>query len=212
VTKPIQLAYGRLGYWARRVLAVPNLLTLARIPLAALLWLRPHDPLWLLSIIAIAAASDVVDGRVARMLRRHDSVHFIADREVGAWLDPLCDKIFTLSALGVLCFGFSAPVGLVVLTVAREIALAPLVLVYHLFPVVRRNIGLDFRADWLGKLTTTMQYAVVVAFLALPSAALPLAVAAAGIGVGAAANYLRRGLLSTRDVTADAAADLAQRT
>ena len=77
---------------------------------------------------------------------------------------------------------------------------------------MRRNIGIDFRADWLGKLTTTMQYSVAVAFLALPSAALPLAIAAAGIGVVAAANYLRRGLLSTRDGTTNSAADLAQRT
>lgn len=188
-----------LAFWARRVLAFPNLLTLVRIPLAALLWLRPDDLSWMLLIVAIAAATDAIDGRIAHFLRhRGPSQHAAEDEAVGAWLDPLCDKVFTLAALGALWYGFDTAVGLLALTVLRELALAPLIAVYHLVPSARRGLRFDFRADWLGKLTTALQFAVVAAILLIPNAALPLAFAAATAGIVATARYLRRGLVSAR--------------
>jgi cardiolipin synthase (CMP-forming) len=185
------------------VFALANALTLVRIPLAALLWLRVRDASWVLFIVAVAALTDVLDGRVARVLRRRWSADDAAHAEaVGAWLDPLCDKIFALSTLGALWFGFGAPVGVILLAVAREILIAPLVVLYHLISGLRQTLRFDFHADWLGKLTTALQFAVAVALIVFPAAALFLAMAAAALGTWAALHYVRRGIRSAR-ATAD---------
>jgi phosphatidylglycerophosphate synthase len=188
-----------VSLWIRRVLAVPNWLTLVRVPLALLLWLRPNSEVWLLSIIAVAALSDVVDGRVAMLLRRRANDRYNAeDHAVGAWLDPLCDKLFALSALGALWVGFDAPWAVIALTVVREVMIAPLVIAYHLVPSVRDTLRFDFRADWLGKVTTALQFAVVAAIVVVQEMALPLAIAAACFGVGSVAHYVCRGIAVAR--------------
>lgn len=176
-----------------------NLLTLIRIPLAALLWLRPHDPTWLITIIAIAGASDAIDGRFARAVRRRSTAPDLAERAaVGAWLDPVCDKLFAASMLAALWYGADAPLAAVVLALTRELLLAPLVALYHLLPEVRGTLQSDFRADWLGKLTTTIQFAVAAALLVAPPAALPLAIAAAVTGAWTAAHYVYRSVIAAR--------------
>ena len=48
---------------------LPNALTLIRVPLAGIVWVAPHDRAWLFAVLAAAAMSDVLDGRVARLLR-----------------------------------------------------------------------------------------------------------------------------------------------
>jgi cardiolipin synthase len=204
VIKPMRLADESLGFWVRRVFTVPNLLTLVRLPLAALLWLRPHDTRWLLTIIVVGALSDVVDGRIAQLLRRRASnEHLAEDRAVGDWLDPVCDKIFALSVLSVLWLGSHAPLGIIALAATRELILAPLIALYHLFPVVRRTLQFDFRADWLGKLTTVLQASLALAILVVPSAMVPLAIATAAMGLWAAVHYVRRGIMSARAAARD---------
>ena len=50
----------------RELGTLPNLLTLVRIPLAALIWLAPTNPAWLLGLMVGAAVSDFLDGWFAR--------------------------------------------------------------------------------------------------------------------------------------------------
>lgn len=176
-----------------------NLLTVVRLPLAAALWARPQSPAWFLGVTAIAALTDMLDGRVARRLRRDLApARRAEDQAVGAWLDPLCDKAFAASMLAVLAVGFDAPLWILALALARELLLAPLALIYKLSPVVRDTLRVDFSADWTGKLATALQFSVAVAIVLLPAAAAPLAAAAALVGVYAAVHYVARGIRAAR--------------
>ncbi len=74
---------------------LPNGLSLARLALGlALPWL-PAD--WRLGAVLVAAITDLLDGLTARWLR--------AGSETGRVLDPLADKVFILSLVGILLSG-----------------------------------------------------------------------------------------------------------
>jgi cardiolipin synthase (CMP-forming) len=187
-----------------RVVTAPNLLTLIRIPLAGVLFLAVGDAVWLLSVAAVAGATDVVDGRVARALRRRQrqrgrsEAAIAADTALGAWLDPLCDKVFVIAALIAVAIGFEPPLVVLVLAATREILLAPMILAYHLVPGARREVDIDFSAGRLGKLTTAAQFATIAAILFAPSLALAAAILAAFAGILAALRYLHSGIAAAR--------------
>ena len=71
-------------------LTVSNLLSLARIPLG-LTFLALDDPMAVAVVLAIGAATDLLDGTIARLTG--------TQTEVGALLDPFCDRIFVFFAL-----------------------------------------------------------------------------------------------------------------
>lgn len=181
------------------VLTLANLLSLVRLPLAALIWLAPAWPAFALSVIGAAALSDVLDGWFARRMRwrafeRHrDTRPMAAGRgAVGAWLDPLCDKIFVLSALVALTVAYAPPVHLVLLVVARELLLFPAWLVHRLAP--DRSSALDYTAEWPGKAATAVQVAAIVLLALDHSWFPPAAWLAGGAGALAAAFYVGRAL------------------
>lgn len=177
----------------RRVLRLVNALTLVRVPLAGVLWLRPHDPIFLVVIMVVAALSDIVDGAVARRLDpsvRHDP------HNVGAWLDPLCDKIFVASLVALAIVHHTPPLHLALLLLVREALLAPLLLYWAAW-VRPRGRRVDFRANWAGKLTTVLQFAAVASMLFWPAALAPLAPAAAAAGALSVTLVLRRELRAT---------------
>lgn len=183
----------------KRVVSLPNALTLIRLPLAGLLWARPSDPTWVLAIAVVGAATDAVDGRVARALRsRLPEATRAADTAVGAWLDPLCDKIFAASVIAVTAIFADVSLWLVALVLSRELLMAPLVAAYHVIPGVSEVLHFDFTAGKLGKLTTVFQFAFIAAVYLAPSLALPLAVASAITGVVATIHYVRRGISAAR--------------
>ena len=191
--------HGFLPAGLRHAFSPANLLTLIRLPLAGILWLRPDEPRWLMTIVAIAAISDVVDGRIARAIRRRNPQRYSGeDAAVGAWLDPLCDKLFAISALAALWLGLDASPAVIALAATREIIIAPLVALYLIVPVLRKTLHFDFRADWLGKLTTVFQFAVAGAIALVPPAAWPLALTTSAVGLWAAIHYVRRGIRQAR--------------
>jgi len=71
-----------------------NCLSLYRIPAGLLLWLLPATVPWRLFILLSAAASDILDGWVARRIGRVTAL--------GALLDPFADKVFACSAVALL--------------------------------------------------------------------------------------------------------------
>ena len=77
----------------------PYLLTLSRLPMAALIWLKPLDPVYILSLMALAAASDVLDGWLERQQLARAGQNPDSTPTAGIWLDPLCDKTFALSVV-----------------------------------------------------------------------------------------------------------------
>lgn len=182
----------------RRVLTLPNLLTASRLPLAIALWLELGHLVWFLAILGLAGATDVADGWLARKARRRARGEAAGEaRGPGVWLDPLCDKIFVLSALGALVVGFRPDPLLVALVATREIALVGVASVL-VVPGVRRRSRMDSRASVLGKATTVAQFAAVTALALDASLAIPVVALAAALGLAATAHYAARAARGAR--------------
>jgi cardiolipin synthase (CMP-forming) len=178
--------------------AVPNALSLARLPLAALFWIAPAHPPFAFTILGLAGLTDVLDGWLVRRWRRRrwrasDPGAFAAGTGRGAWLDGLCDKIFVLSVLAAVAWAIGPPLYLLALVASREILMAPLAVGYRLLPEGWRS-EYDLSAGWPGKLATTLQF-TAIALAVLQSPWFPPAAWLTGAaGILAVAYYLRRAL------------------
>jgi len=170
-------------------LTLPNLLTLSRIPLAALIWLRPLDPYFVLGIMALAGLTDVLDGWIER--RRHPGRTV---ETAGAWLDPLCDKLFILSVLTAIAVARSLPLWIVPLLALREILQTLIAVGAKTIPALRRRLRFKFRANVLGKATTVCQFVAIGDVLLDRPGQIPLAMATAALGLVAVVVYVRRAL------------------
>ena len=170
--------------------ALPNLLSLARLPLGAIFWLvvdeSPRHWLAPLAVLAAAALTDVLDGVAAR--RRGAPAG-----GMGAWLDPLCDKLFVGAVLGAILFHRTVPPLALLLIVSRELIQLPLALIYRFVPVLRHWLRYDFQASAVGKAATILQF-FAVAGLLLQVAIWPLAWAAFATGLVSLFAYLRRAI------------------
>jgi cardiolipin synthase (CMP-forming) len=185
------------------IVTLPNLLTLSRLPLAGLAWAAPGNRTWIVVLIAVAALTDIFDGRFARAIRARmvargeDPGRLGGAQAVGAWLDPVCDKIFAISVLGAITVGFHPPLWIVLLILTREVVMTPVYLFYRGSGWLRRRLLLDLRASRAGKLATVAQFIAVGAILFAPGPVLiAAAVAASVLGGLAAADYVRRGAIA----------------
>jgi phosphatidylglycerophosphate synthase len=167
----------------RRLAEPPNLLSLSRLPLAALVWLAPHRPAWLLTLLAAAAVTDWLDGVVARRMQGRVKRHGTDD--IGAWLDPLCDKVFVVSAACAVVWAYGPPWQVLVLMLVRDLATAVLVPTFRVAAGRHAFHRHDFRAVHVGKITTVLQFATMLAIIFIPKVALSLAFAAALTGTAA---------------------------
>jgi cardiolipin synthase (CMP-forming) len=158
-------------------------LTLSRIPLALGLWWTYGDPARSLALVVIAALTDAADGNVARWMQRRGHTR----PNIGGWLDPLVDKLFVVIVLALIWVRAGEPL-VVVLVGARELLFVPLAAIY----AARRARFGELHADPIGKAATIAQFVALAAVLAAPSWALPVAIAAAALGLTAVAHYLAR--------------------
>jgi len=71
-------------------LTIGNFLSLLRIPLG-FMFLVVDDARWVAAIVVVGAATDLLDGFAARLTH--------TESEIGALLDPFCDRIFVFLAL-----------------------------------------------------------------------------------------------------------------
>lgn len=169
----------------RELGTLPNLLTLLRVPLAALIWVAPANPGWVVGLMVVAALSDLLDGFFAR--RAH-----VPAEGVGAWLDPVCDKLFILSVLIAVWVARGPPVWMAVVASAREVVLLPLVIARFVVPRLRKG-GIPWRAMLLGKVTTVAQFVLFAAVLGgWRDAWLPLTLLCGGLGLAAGVQYSLR--------------------
>jgi len=188
-----------------RIFTLPNALTLSRLPMAAALWLAPASVALVVPLMIGAALTDVLDGRFARAVRarrerRGEDPGLLAGKGgIGAWLDPLCDKVFVLSLLAAIYVANRPEWWVVGLIAAREVFLVPLVLFYRFHAGLRARLRFDFRAGWLGKAATVSQFAAVAAMLAAPQWTVGFAVAAGVLGLGATVAYVRRAFAAVTD-------------
>ena len=152
----------------RNWLTLPNLFTLARLLLApiivsAILHRRAFAAL---SLFAIAAATDVIDGYLAR--------HFSAATAAGAFLDPIADKLLLTSVYLALALAGSVPWWLVGAIFARDLLILASAAVALLATKLRA-----FPPSVWGKASTFFQILTAVAFMGRDAFASPLLAALA---------------------------------
>ena len=178
--------------------------------MALAVWWVPKHPLLLIPLMVAAAVSDLLDGRFARAIREYrikrgeDPGTLAGVGGAGAWLDPLCDKIFVMSLLAAIYVAHRPSLLIVVAIGAREFFLVPMGLFYRLSARMRTLLtGFDFRAGLLGKVATVGQFVAIAAIAAYP-AAVPYAAAVSGrTGLGAVVVYTKRVVTRYQDNRAD---------
>jgi cardiolipin synthase (CMP-forming) len=142
------------------VLTVANQLTLLRIMLipAFVILVIYHHLGWALVVFATACLTDALDGVTARWSGQKSTL--------GAWLDPMADKLLALSTFIVLTVPWLGlanplPIWLTVLIISRDVVIVGTVAIVNL------AIGpKTFRPSFFGKLATAtyMMTAVVAMF------------------------------------------------
>ncbi len=143
-------------------MTLPNLLTLFRIgltPLFVLLVLSRHLE-GALFVFFIAGMTDGLDGLIARLLHQKSSL--------GAFLDPLADKILLMSAAITLSWIGVIPLWLAFLIVLRDISI-----LFGVSLLVIAEIPFEIRPSLLGKLTTLSQIITIIVVLIATIAPLP---------------------------------------
>ena len=135
---------------------LPNQLTILRvimIPVCLVLWAL-GCPIAAAVVFALAAATDFLDGYIAR--KKNIVTVF------GKFADPVADKILVLTTMIFLCAGADArlPAWAVCIVAARELMVDGL----RLVAVGKGNV---IAAGWLGKIKTNTQYACVLAAMLL---------------------------------------------
>ena len=189
---------------ADRVLTVPNalsLLRLAGVPLFLWLLLGPQQDLLAVLLLAVSGATDWLDGKLARWLDQSS--------KLGAVLDPVVDRLYTLATLAAFGLRDIVPWWVVGVLVGRDMVLAACL------PVLRRYGYGALEVHYLGKAATlNLLYAFPLLLLAeaatgtLGDVARPLAYAftawGAALYVWSAVLYLVQVIAAVRTARAGA--------
>ncbi len=126
-----------------------NFLSLARGPLA-LLFMVDNAVCRSIAIL-LAMVTDSLDGYLARRLRMTS--------QVGAFLDPLMDKLFVLTVAVIFIQEGRLELWEALTLISRDFA----VLLFGLYLAVRGSwSNFKFRSIWSGKITTTLQFFVLL--------------------------------------------------
>ncbi len=145
---------------ARRELrALPNIISGSRVPLAAA-FVFADGSRARLAIVAIAAATDFLDGWVARRVN--------AKSRWGALIDPIADRFFVLTAIATFLFEGAISTRQYFVFLSRDLATAVGFLVARSVTWLR---PVEFKARWSGKVVTGLQLAAVLAMLVAPRVA-----------------------------------------
>lgn len=179
-------------------LTAPNLLTLSRVPLAALVWVRPADAAYIISLMVVAGVTDVLDGWLERRALRREGKSEDAAPAAGMWLDPVCDKLFAFSVIAAVIVTRHPPVYLILLLVAREIIQTLMTLTWKLVPAVKARLRPEFQASLTGKATTVFQFFTIAAILTAHPWQVPLAILTGALGVTAIVLYILRSWKAAR--------------
>jgi cardiolipin synthase len=130
---------------------LPNYITLARIVMVPFFvgLMIYHHYRAATAVFLAACATDALDGMIARLKNQKT--------DLGAFLDPIADKLLIVSAFVTLVLLSILPVWLVMIVVSRDVILV-------LGSVVIYYTGHEFKAmpSIIGKATTFLQLLVVV--------------------------------------------------
>jgi cardiolipin synthase (CMP-forming) len=170
--------------------ALPNLITIGRLVLVPAVISVIADERWKLAFILflIAGVSDAVDGLLAKRCG--------LTTELGAYLDPIADKVLLASIFVTLAVVKVIPAPLAILVVSRDCLIVGAVILAR---VLDRRLAI--RPLWISKVNTVAQIAFAAAMLGAKSFAVDLGplflisvVAVAALTLASAAAYLRQWL------------------
>jgi cardiolipin synthase len=133
---------------------IPNFLTLLRIILvpAIVIFLIQDEYLKALIVFVIAGLTDALDGALARLLNKQT--------ELGAFLDPLADKILLSTCFISLSIFGLIPSWLTVIVISRDVIILMGIMILSMM-----SIDYEIKPVFVSKITTTLQISTV--FLAL---------------------------------------------
>jgi cardiolipin synthase (CMP-forming) len=143
-----------------RIWTVPNQITLLRLgflPLFLIL-MSYEEYRWALLVLVVSGLSDGVDGLLARKLNQKSAL--------GAYLDPIADKLLLSSSFVVLAFKHKIAWWLTIMVLSRDVLLLTVAAVILLISGYR-----PFPPSILGKITTASQ--ILLVFVVVLGAAYP---------------------------------------
>ena len=144
------------------LLNLPNVISLSRLVLAAGFIVAP-GPRERAALIVVAAASDFLDGWLARRSG--------AATRWGALIDPVADRAFVFTAICVYLFEGSVTTGQYFTFLARDLATATGFLVARAVTWLR---PVEFKARMSGKIVTVLQLLMLLAVPLAPSLVRPV--------------------------------------
>jgi cardiolipin synthase len=133
---------------------LPNLLTLTRVLLIPVfvIFILDHSYLYALITFAIAGITDGVDGLLARLTRQKT--------ELGAYLDPIADKLLIVSAYITLAIIEIIPSWLAVIVITRDV-----IIMLGILVMLLTSYHPSIRPSFISKITTTFQIMTVLVTL-----------------------------------------------
>lgn len=171
-----------------RILTIPNVLSMIRlagIPVFIWLALGPQLDQWAALLLAVAGLTDFLDGYIARRLGQIS--------RLGQLLDPIADRLYTVTVLVVMLVRGILPVWFVAILVLRDVILSLLMI------ALKRRGVTGLPVHFIGK-TATFCLLVAFPFLFLGehsdvalAVAWAMALWGAGLYVWAAVLYLLQG-------------------
>ena len=175
--------------------ALPNLITLGRLILVPAVVSVIVDGRWEAAFIlfVIAGISDAVDGFLAK--------RFGLATELGAYLDPIADKVLLVSIFVTLAAVHVIPPSLAILVVSRDCMIVGAVVLARVL-----DHRIPVRPLWISKLNTSVQIAFAALVLGAQAFGLDLGFGFAlsvllvvALTLASAAAYLKQwlGLMST---------------
>jgi cardiolipin synthase (CMP-forming) len=139
---------------------VPNQITLLRLGFLPffLILISYEEYRWALLVLVAAGVSDAADGLLARKLNQRSPL--------GAYLDPIADKLLLSSSFIILAFKQKLAWWLTIIVLSRDVLILMVAVVILLISGYR-----PFPPSFYGKLTTALQ--ILLVFMIVLSAAYP---------------------------------------
>ncbi len=175
---------------------LPNILTIFRIlliPVFVNLLIYGYFG-WALITFVIATLTDGLDGLIARLANQRT--------KLGAYLDPMADKLLLTSSFLSLAILKVIPVWTAVILVSRDLILVLGALILHL-----TQTSQEISPSWLGKTTTAVQFFCVIWILMADvfevgtDIVFPILVLTVAITVISGLHYIYRGIRYRNDVS-----------
>lgn len=171
---------------------IPNALGVLRFLLGLTFPLIPHP--YRLTIVLIAAVSDLLDGFLAR--------RWNAESNLGQIIDPVADKTFVAIMAFTFLFEGRVELAQLLLVGARDMIVASGALLLSLSG--RSHEILDVPSRALGKTTTTLQILFLISILFTDLALWELALITGAFSIAAGVDYALHYLLHVRLTTEEA--------